>query len=322
MRSLAGSTSWPIVGRAPLTVTRRRRPAPPLARRDATPASASTFWMRTRRHSSRRDLTRGAAAASGSSVRQVLQRCQPEALQEVEAGAVQDRPAGRVRAALLHDQPPMQQAAHHVVGVDAADALDDAARDRLAIGDDRQRLERRGRQADALGADVSRDQRPGLGRGRELDLLARRRPAGRRDRAAPPPGRPAARRRRPGRCRRACAISRRRQRPLGDEQQRLELRDAQLDRVRRCQDVDRSLRLVGVPSASVGGARIVRRSSGLVGIGGRGSAPTARPARRPPRVPWPAPASPGTSRRRRPGRVTSRSSSWSTTAAPRAAPRG
>ena len=62
--------------------------------------------------------------------------------------------------------------ADRVVGVDAADALDGGLRDRLAVGDDRERLERRRREADGVGADVARDQRAGLGRGRELDAVA------------------------------------------------------------------------------------------------------------------------------------------------------
>jgi hypothetical protein len=55
------------------------------------------------------------------------------------------RPTGRVGAALLDDQTPMQQAAHDVVRIDAANALDEGARHRLAVGHDGQRFERRRR---------------------------------------------------------------------------------------------------------------------------------------------------------------------------------
>ena len=43
-------------------------------------------------------------------------------------------------AVVLVDEPPVQQAAHDVAGVDATDALDDATGHRLAVGDDGQRL--------------------------------------------------------------------------------------------------------------------------------------------------------------------------------------
>ena len=56
--------------------------------------------------------------------RQVVEARQPEALEELEARAVQERPAGRVRPAQLDDEPAVQQRADRVVGVDAADALD------------------------------------------------------------------------------------------------------------------------------------------------------------------------------------------------------
>ena len=79
---------------------------------------------------------------------------------------------GRVRAAELDDQPAMEQGPDRVVRIDAADPLDRRLRDRLAVGDDRQRLERRRRQADRVGADVAGDQRAALGRGRELDPVA------------------------------------------------------------------------------------------------------------------------------------------------------
>ena len=47
-----------------------------------------------------------------------------------------------------------------------------AARHRLAIGDDRERLEARRRQADRVRTDVAGDERAGLRRGRELDAVA------------------------------------------------------------------------------------------------------------------------------------------------------
>ena len=66
----------------------------------------------------------------------------------------------------------MQQRPDRVVRVDAADPLDRRLRHRLAVGHDRQRLERRGRQPDRLGPDVPGDEGAAIGRGRELDPVA------------------------------------------------------------------------------------------------------------------------------------------------------
>ena len=107
-------------------------------------------------------------------------------------------------------------AAHHVVGVDAADALDGAARHRLAIGHDGERLHRRRGQPDRVRADVAGDEArrsraPSPARpGRREDQ------AGCRGRGAPPRGRRGGRRpsrgpsRRAPRSRAATAAARRR----------------------------------------------------------------------------------------------------------------
>ena len=124
-------------------------------------------------HLGRPDL-RQALRGLGVERRQVVERGQPEAFQELEARAVEDGPARRVGAALLGDEAAMEQAAHDRVGVDAADPLDDAARDRLAVGDDGQRLERCRREPESLGAGVAGDDRTCLGGGRELDPVADR----------------------------------------------------------------------------------------------------------------------------------------------------
>ncbi|MEA2611469.1 MAG: segregation and condensation protein, partial [Chloroflexota bacterium] len=60
-----------------------------------------------------------------------------------------------------------------VVRVDAADPLDGRLRHGLAVGDDREGLERRGRQAHRIGPDVAGDQRTGLGRRDELHPVTR-----------------------------------------------------------------------------------------------------------------------------------------------------
>ena len=104
--------------------------------------------------------------------RQLVEAGQPEPLEEFEPGAVQERPAGRVGPAELDDEPAMDQRPDRVVRVDAPDPLDRRLRDGLAVGDDRQRLERRRRQADGIGADVAGDERAALGRRGQLDPVA------------------------------------------------------------------------------------------------------------------------------------------------------
>ena len=239
--------------------------------------------------------------------RQVVEARQPEPLEELEAGAVQDRPAGRVRAAELHDEPPVEQAPDRVVRVDAADPLDGGLRHGLAVGDDRQRLERR---------PATAGPRPRRRSGRRA-----RRP---RARSRARPGRPdeqpdaasrSATSRSPSRSSTvaastpaSAAISRRRQRPLGDEQQRLEGGLGELDRRRGVGRVGRRRRGCGgrrrrprprarrdrssssLTRTTPATRRAARRSTSARDArrrlaprrwcAGRRSAPTARPARR------------------------------------------
>src|ERR671931_2576426 len=109
---------------------------------------------------------------SGRDVRlerwQLLETGQPEPLEEVETGSVQERSTGGVGAPELDDEPPMKERPDGVVRVDAPDSLDGGACDGLAVRDDRERLEGRVRQAHGVRADVTGDQRAGLGRRREL----------------------------------------------------------------------------------------------------------------------------------------------------------
>src|SRR5688500_13430239 len=164
-----GSTCWPIVAITPLTVTRPAATMSSARRRDAIPASASAFWMRTRWSLS--SLIDEAQRRLGVERWQLVERGQAESLKKIEPGAVQDGATRRIGTAELHDQSTVEQASHNVVGVHAADALDDTASHRLAIGDDRQSLQCSRRQADAVRADVSGNQRAGLGRRRQLDSI-------------------------------------------------------------------------------------------------------------------------------------------------------
>ena len=73
-----------------------------------------------------------------ASSRQLVERAQAEQPQEQLAGPVQDR--AELRAAGLLDQPALEQRRRGRLGVDAADPGDLGPRDRLQVGDDRERL--------------------------------------------------------------------------------------------------------------------------------------------------------------------------------------
>ena len=77
-------------------------------------------------------------------------RVESEPLEERRGGAEQDGLAGPGVAADLVDVAAGLQRPDHAVGVDAADRRDLRPRDRLLVGDDRQRLERRAGQPGPL----------------------------------------------------------------------------------------------------------------------------------------------------------------------------
>ncbi len=68
---------------------------------------------------------------------------QTEDLQEVRRRAVQHRPAGLFGAAHDLDEAALEQGAEHLAAGDTTDGLDLRAHDGLAVGDDRQRFQRR-----------------------------------------------------------------------------------------------------------------------------------------------------------------------------------
>ena len=167
--SRAGSTSWPMLAGVPFTVT---RPAIDQLLGFATRSDAGVgqrLWIADA------VTHRAACAASGSSVGSSSSEVSPKRSRKskpvpyrIGRPGVSARPcsATRRRCSRLRSD---------VVRVDAADALDHAARHRLAVGDDGQRLERGRRQPNAVGADVAGDQRARLGRRDQLDLVAGRR---------------------------------------------------------------------------------------------------------------------------------------------------
>ncbi len=75
-------------------------------------------------------------------VGQLLQRAQPEQLEELRARAVED--GAELRATRLFDQPAVEQRRRRRVGAHAADARDLRTRHGLQVGDDRERLGLRG----------------------------------------------------------------------------------------------------------------------------------------------------------------------------------
>src|SRR5512141_2740242 len=87
--SLCGSTGWPTVAVTPLTATRPAITNCSAARREATPASASALWTRTR---SLIEPQRSLRLER----RQLVQRRQPKAFQEIEARAVEEGPTDRI----------------------------------------------------------------------------------------------------------------------------------------------------------------------------------------------------------------------------------
>src|SRR5260221_12100528 len=185
MIELSGSTRSPIVAVRPSIWTRPAATSASLARREATPAFARTFWIRSVGTVSVLGGWIGLGGSVGAFLgetsshvdierRQLVERREPKSFEELEAGAVEDRPARRVRPAELRQEPSMEQAPERVVGIDAADPLDGGSRDRLAVGDDREGLEARRRQPDRVHADVSGAERACLGRGRKREPLARR----------------------------------------------------------------------------------------------------------------------------------------------------
>ena len=174
-----GSTDWPRVAGRPSTVTRPAAMSRSASRREAKPAAAMTFWIRSGAISPGRDRRRRRrpcrtggrpsiaggrrqSARTGSAARPRPRRAARRRRDRAAAArrgwsartargtrsrcrTGTGRP-GRLGAAQLDDQPAMEQRAHRVVGVDAADPLDAALGHRLPVGDDGERLERGRRQ--------------------------------------------------------------------------------------------------------------------------------------------------------------------------------
>ena len=106
------------------------------------PCGRLRSWARRRR-------ARSSVGQERRERRQLVERAQPEPLEQQVGRAVQRRRAVRVVPG-LRDQAAGEQRAHDAVDVDAADRADPRPGDRLAVGDDGERLERGLRQPGRL----------------------------------------------------------------------------------------------------------------------------------------------------------------------------
>ena len=82
--------------------------------------------------------------------RQILERLQPEELEEVARRAVNQGPSGLVALAEDAHEIALEQELQHGAAVDAAHVVDLGTRDRLPVRDDRERLDLRAREAHGL----------------------------------------------------------------------------------------------------------------------------------------------------------------------------
>jgi hypothetical protein len=71
---------------------------------------------------------------------EISERSESESTEELERCRVANRAAGRLEASRLFDEPSLKEHAECVVCVDAADLFDATLGDRLAIGDNCERL--------------------------------------------------------------------------------------------------------------------------------------------------------------------------------------
>src|SRR5687767_8316704 len=150
MRSCSGSTLCPVRAGVPLTVTRPAITSDSAARRDATPARARARWMRIAGIASLRRVRRRGVGGRDHperdrelvGPRQLLEVPKREVLEEERRRSVQQRPPQSLRPANDVDQTALVQRLEDAADRDTPDLLDVGARDRLSIGDDRQRLER------------------------------------------------------------------------------------------------------------------------------------------------------------------------------------
>ena len=95
-------------------------------------------------------LTRGDERPQLLGPRELAEIAQAEIVEELARRAIEQRPADDLGAAANRDQIPLHQRGEHRARVHAANGFDLALRDRLLVGDDRHRLQRRARQPGAL----------------------------------------------------------------------------------------------------------------------------------------------------------------------------
>ncbi len=99
--------------------------------------------------------------------RQIVERIEPERFEKIGGRFVEQRPSGRFTPARLDDEAPVEQRRDHGVGADAADLFDLGFGHRFVVSDDRQRLERGGREVRLRRQQVRFDRGARRGRARE-----------------------------------------------------------------------------------------------------------------------------------------------------------
>src|SRR6266550_3887581 len=102
---------------------RPRRRAPSAAAPRASAAGVEQPPLRDARTDRRSTFLRDARGNVDIERRQLLERREAEAFQELEPGPVQERPTGRFGPTELDDEAAMQQCPDGVVGIDATDPL-------------------------------------------------------------------------------------------------------------------------------------------------------------------------------------------------------
>src|SRR5579885_3126112 len=156
MQSTSTSARAPRSATTPLNVTSPSAMSSSQRRRLPMPARARTFCSRSGVANVVRlqpQLERFDDVGAGHELAergQLVDRVEPEALEEQARRAVEHGLAGTRVARDLFDEAALLQRADDAVDVDAADRRDLRAAHRLLVGDDGERLQRGGRQARRL----------------------------------------------------------------------------------------------------------------------------------------------------------------------------
>src|SRR3954451_10906459 len=132
--AVAGSTLSPSFATLPFTVTRRRKIRSSQARRDPTPAAASTFWRRSAVSACGIEYFFHVVGQERGQRRQLVNRVDAEFLEEQRGGAIQVCAGLALDTAFL-DEAAGHKRTHDPIDVHPADGRDPRPRHRLLVGD-------------------------------------------------------------------------------------------------------------------------------------------------------------------------------------------